>query len=86
MLTPDLFRAKAAHFGELAKTANSPDEVRELRRREQSFLILAENEQWLADHRNQTVHARWSDDGGATNLAAEPTPQIHAGQSGAASQ
>ena len=56
MFTPALYRAKAAKCSDLAKTANSSDEVRELRRRAQSFTVLADNEQWLADHHDQTVH------------------------------
>ena len=57
MFTPERFRAKAAEYGELAKTANSPDDAREFRRRERSLTVLADNEQWLADHQDQTVHA-----------------------------
>ena len=34
MFTPELYRAKAAEYGELAKTANSPDDAREFQRRE----------------------------------------------------
>ena len=57
MFTPERFRAKAAECGELAKTAISQDGVHEFRRREESFIMLADNEQWLADHYHQTVHA-----------------------------
>ncbi len=58
MFAPERFRAKAAEFRELAKTANSPDEeARAFAQREASFIVLADNEQWLADHHGQTVHA-----------------------------
>lgn len=57
MFTPELYRAKAAEFTELAKTANSLDDAREFQRREHSLTVLADNEQWLADHYEQTVHA-----------------------------
>lgn len=57
MFAPERFRAKAAEFRELAKTANSPDEARAFQQREASFIVLADNEQWLADHHGQTVHA-----------------------------
>jgi hypothetical protein len=57
MLAPELYRAKAAEYAELAKTANSPDDAREFKRREGSFTVLADNQQWLADHRDQTVQA-----------------------------
>ena len=57
MFAPELYRAKAAGYAELAKTANEPDDAREFQRRERSFTMLADNEQWLADHHDQTVHA-----------------------------
>ena len=55
MFTPELFRAKATECAELAKSAASPDAAREFVRREQSYAMLAENEQWLTDHPEQTV-------------------------------
>ncbi len=67
MLTPELFRAKAAEYGELAKTASNPDAAREFQRRERSLAVLADNEQWLADHYDQTVHAM---DAGGVNETA----------------
>ncbi len=70
MFAPELYRAKAAEYGELARTANSPDGAREFKRREQSYIVLADNEQWVADHQDQTVHAR---DAGGTN---EATPVL----------
>ena len=57
MFTPERYRAKAAEYAELAKTANGPEEAREFQKREASFTVLADNEQWLADHHDQTVHA-----------------------------
>lgn len=68
MFTPEHYRAKAAEYGELAKTANSPGEAREFQRRKRNFTELADNEQWLADHHEQTVHA--IDAGGADEGAA----------------
>ncbi len=56
MFTPERFRAKAAECGELAKTANSQNDAREFQRREASYTVLADNEQWLADHYEQTMH------------------------------
>jgi len=69
MFAPERFRAKAAEFRELAKTANSADEARAHQQREASFIVLADNEQWLADHQGQTVHA-----GDNKNGALESTP------------
>jgi len=70
MVTPALYRAKAAEYAELAKTASGPGEAREYQRRERSFTALADNEQWLADHPDQTVHATGV---GAANEAAPVT-------------
>lgn len=67
MRAPELYRAKAAENAELAKTANSPDDAREFKRREGSYAALADNEQWLADHHEETVNA--GDAGGATETA-----------------
>lgn len=70
MFAPERFRAKAAEFRELAKTANSPDEARAFAQREASFIVLADNEQWLADHHGQTVHA------GDANAIVGATPVL----------
>jgi hypothetical protein len=51
------FRQKAFHFATLAKTAIAADEALEFRKLEQSFTKLAENEDWLNSHYDQTVHA-----------------------------
>ncbi len=57
MFTPDYYRAKAAEYGELAKITNDADKAREFQRRERSFADLADNEQWLVDHDEQTFRA-----------------------------
>jgi hypothetical protein len=80
MFTPEHYRAKAVEYGELAKTANGLDEAREFQRRERSFAILADNEQWLADHYGQTVHA--ADSGGADYAI----PALSVGAPGTAQQ
>ena len=61
MFTPEHFRAKAAECGELAKTANRQADAREFQRRETNLTMLADNEQWLADHYERTVHAAEAD-------------------------
>jgi hypothetical protein len=53
MFTAKQYRAKAAEYTELLKAASFPAETRELRTLEQSFLMLAENEQWMADNREK---------------------------------
>jgi hypothetical protein len=70
MFAPGLYRAKAVEYGELAKTVNSPEDTREFQRRERSFVVLADNEQWLADHQDQTVRAT------DTAKADEPLPNL----------
>jgi hypothetical protein len=57
MFTPKQYRAKAAEYAELVKTATNPNELREFRELEQTFTALAENEQWITDNRGKTVHA-----------------------------
>jgi hypothetical protein len=56
MFTPKKFRAKAAEYSKLIKTASSPSEVREFQDLERSFTVLADNEQWLRDNHDKTVH------------------------------
>jgi len=70
MFTPRQYRAKATEYAELAKTAKGLNEVREFQNLERSFTMLADNEQWLADHRDQTVHAPAQDGVGSAALAA----------------
>jgi hypothetical protein len=50
MFTAKQYRAKAAESTELLKAASLPAETREFRRLEQSYLTLAENEEWMADN------------------------------------
>jgi hypothetical protein len=57
MFTPEQFRAKAAEYVELGKTANNSDEMREFQKLERSFATLADNEQWLTDNHDRTLRA-----------------------------
>jgi hypothetical protein len=57
MFTPQQYRIKAAEYSRLVKTANSASELREFQELEQTFAMLAENEQWLCDNDDKTVHA-----------------------------
>jgi hypothetical protein len=54
MSTAKQYRAKAAEFAELLKTASSPAETREFRKLEQSYLTLAENEDWMVANLEKT--------------------------------
>ena len=53
MFTATQYRAKAAEYTELLKAASLPAETREFRKHEQSYLTLAENEEWMADNREK---------------------------------
>jgi hypothetical protein len=57
MFTPKQYRAKAAEYAELVKTASNPNELREYQDLERSFTVLAQNEQWMRDNFDKTVHA-----------------------------
>jgi len=70
MITAEQYRAKAAEYTELMKTANNPDEVCEFHKLERSFTELADNEQWVTDHYDQTLHAAKDDEAGEITLAA----------------
>jgi len=71
MFTPRQYRAKADEYGELVKTSAGPNERREFQKLEQSFTVLADNEQWLADNHQKTVSAPQQDQSDGTVLAAE---------------
>jgi len=70
MFTPKEYRAKAAEYGEMAKTTNIPEESRQFRKREQNFTVLANNEEWLADNFEKTLHASDHDPEGDAAAAA----------------
>ncbi len=57
MFTPKQYRAKALEYGSFVKTSSSPNERREFQKLEQSFTVLADNEQWLKDNHQKTVRA-----------------------------
>jgi hypothetical protein len=58
MFTPRQYRAKADEYTELAKTAETPEAAQEFTELKQSFATLADNEQWLSDNYQQTIHAK----------------------------
>jgi hypothetical protein len=55
MLPPVPYREKAVEYGKLVEVANGPNERREFQALEQSFTVLADNAQWLADNHHKTV-------------------------------
>jgi rubrerythrin len=70
MFTPEQYRAKADEYTALAKSAGSRDEREEFQTLQRSFTVMADNEQWLADNHDQTVHTA-SDSKPREVLAAE---------------
>jgi hypothetical protein len=53
MLAAEQYRAKAAEYTELLKAASLSAEGDEFRRLKRSYLVLAENEEWMADNREK---------------------------------
>jgi hypothetical protein len=76
MFAPEHYRAKAAEYTALAKATAAPEKIREFEKRERTLTALADNEQWLADNHDKTVHAPHDAAGqpaaaGKTSLAAD---------------
>jgi len=72
MFTPQQYRTKAAEYTDLVKTASNPAEALEFQTLEQSFTVLADDEQWLADNHGKIIHASTNNGlAGDGNLAAE---------------
>jgi hypothetical protein len=60
MFTPKQYHAKAAEYRRLLADPRSPAETREFRNLEQTYTILADNEEWLALNADKIIPA--SDD------------------------
>jgi hypothetical protein len=58
MFTSKQYRDKAAEYKQLTDAAITLNEKREYQNLEQRFTTLADNEQWMVDHREQIVHAQ----------------------------
>jgi hypothetical protein len=58
MFTSKQYRDKAAEYKQLTDTAITLNEKREYQNLERRFTTLADNEQWMVDHREQIVHAQ----------------------------
>jgi len=71
MFTPKQFRKQAEEFGELVKTSTNADQSSEFQRLEASFNTLADNEKWLLDNHQKTVHATAPDRSVGVKLAEE---------------
>lgn len=58
MFTAEQFREKAAESAESLKHTDVPSEIRELQRSEESFELLAQNEDWLADNFEKIIKSQ----------------------------
>ena len=80
MFTAKQYRAKAAEYTELLKAPSLPAETREFRKLEQSYLTLAENEEWMADNLEK-INARGADENwygdAILTQGGKHTPECH---------
>lgn len=58
MFTADQFRAKAAQYTAQIGNTAVQSEIRDLKRLEQSFLSLAQNEDWLANNLSKIIRSQ----------------------------
>jgi hypothetical protein len=56
MFKPSQYRAKASEYGQLANSSTGSEQKRDFQKLKQKFAVLADNEQWLADNYQNTVH------------------------------
>jgi rubrerythrin len=71
MFNSKQFRAKAIEFGGRIETSSTSNEKREYQQLQRKFAELADNEQWLADNHEQTLHAADKESPAVTVLAEE---------------
>jgi len=71
MFRPTQYRAKATEFGDLAKSSTGSRQSRDFQKLEQRFTLLADNEQWLADHHQDTVSGAERDRPNGVSIADE---------------
>jgi rubrerythrin len=57
MFVSKQYRAKANECGGLIERSSTSNEKREYQQLQRKFAELADNEQWLADNHEQTLHA-----------------------------
>ena len=74
MFTPEQYRAKAAQYDALLKTAGTPAEEAEYRDLKQSYGSLAENLDWLAANSGKTVGSGKQRHSVSARIATRPMP------------
>jgi hypothetical protein len=78
MQTPADYRAKADEYAALASGTADAVEAKKLMERSRSFTTLAENAEWLVEHRNFDIHIQIPNLNTAENNtdASEGGPQL----------
>jgi len=71
MFNINQYRAKAAEYGALSKSATDPGQAREFNKSSDSFGALAENEEWLADNFDKILRLPDEKQSSAAAIAAE---------------
>jgi hypothetical protein len=71
MFKSEQYRAKALEYGNLVETSANASEKREYQKLQQKFAELADNDEWLAGHRKQTLHVADIEYSGGTFLAKQ---------------
>jgi hypothetical protein len=71
MFSPKQYRDKALEFAERGRVAQGSNEAQEFNKLEKSFTTLADNEQWLHDNHQKTVHRSSADAPAGESLAEQ---------------
>jgi len=58
MFTAEQFRSRAAQSAESAKNTDVPSEIRKFQASRESFRLLAQNEDWLAENFDKMIHSQ----------------------------
>jgi hypothetical protein len=70
------YRAKAAEYGDLAKSSTGSNHRRDLQKLEHRFATLADNEQWLADNYQSNVSSAKQDRSNDTATLADEEEHV----------
>ncbi len=71
MFSSKQYRAQAAEYVALGKTADAPNEIREFRDLERRFTALADNEEWLSHNIDKMIQAPDRERNERDSIAAE---------------
>jgi hypothetical protein len=68
------YRAKSSAYDELVKATDDPGQIRKYQDSKDSFSALAENQEWLANNADKTVHKAGAEQPSYAVLAAKEEP------------